>query len=178
MSKTKLKLAEALKKLAGTKNLKKITIQDIVEESGMTRQSFYYHFHDIYEIIEWMCKNDLLKECEVTEDAPDEWICRMFVNMNESRKFYRKVISELGREIIERAMEEEVRVRISRTFQLMGIEERQISSFLTVSITNYLILTAKDKKKEMYFEDVVYFVESFTGMMKDYNNAKTVVKYA
>ena len=47
MSKTKWKLAEALKKLMKEKSLHKITIQDIVEESGLTRQSFYYHFHDI-----------------------------------------------------------------------------------------------------------------------------------
>mgnify|MGYP000146373628 CR=1 FL=1 len=44
MSKTKWKLAEALKKLMKEKSLHKITIQDIVEESGLTRQSFYYHF--------------------------------------------------------------------------------------------------------------------------------------
>ena len=60
MSKTKWKLAEALKKLMKEKSLHKITIQDIVEESGLTRQSFYYHFHDICEIIEWICKNTLL----------------------------------------------------------------------------------------------------------------------
>ena len=60
MSKTKWKLAEALKKLIKEKSLHKITIQDIVEESGLTRQSFYYHFLDICEIIECICKNTLL----------------------------------------------------------------------------------------------------------------------
>lgn len=67
MSKTKWKLAEALKKLMKEKSLHKITIQDIVEESGLTRQSFYYHFHDICEIIEWICKNTLLEKCDVEE---------------------------------------------------------------------------------------------------------------
>ena len=51
MSKTKWKLAEALKKLMKEKSLHKITIQDIVEESGLTRQSFYYHFHDIVKTL-------------------------------------------------------------------------------------------------------------------------------
>lgn len=37
MSKTKWKLAEVLKKLMKEKSLHKITIQDIVEESGLTR---------------------------------------------------------------------------------------------------------------------------------------------
>ena len=51
MSDTKRKMAQALKELMAEKPLKRITIQDIVERSHMTRQSFYYHFQDIPSLI-------------------------------------------------------------------------------------------------------------------------------
>lgn len=65
--KNKMETGRGIKKLIKEKSLHKITIQDIVEESGLTRQSFYYHFHDICEIIEWICKNTLLEKCDVEE---------------------------------------------------------------------------------------------------------------
>ena len=47
---TKNALATALKKLLSKKELSKITISNITEECGVNRQTFYYHFKDIYDI--------------------------------------------------------------------------------------------------------------------------------
>lgn len=57
---TKRMLADALKKLMATKALKKISIYEIVEECGVNRQTFYYHFHDIIDLLEWMFKEEAL----------------------------------------------------------------------------------------------------------------------
>ncbi|MCR6109538.1 TetR/AcrR family transcriptional regulator [Bacillus sp. A301a_S52] len=51
---TKKALAFSLKKLLGQTTLEKITVKDIVKECGVNRQTFYYHFHDIYELLEWL----------------------------------------------------------------------------------------------------------------------------
>ena len=51
---TKYALARSLKKVLEKKSLDKITITDITDDCGVNRQTFYYHFHDIYELIEWM----------------------------------------------------------------------------------------------------------------------------
>ena len=45
---TKEKIALAVKELMRQKSIRKITVQDIMEETGMKRQSFYYHFQDLY----------------------------------------------------------------------------------------------------------------------------------
>lgn len=178
MSKTKCRLAEALKKLVKTKSLKKITIQDIVDESGMTRQSFYYHFHDIYEIIEWMCKNDLLKNCEVREDNLDAWIYQLFINVIEEKRFYKKVIAEFGRELVEKTLEEEVYERIVQTFEAANISDKGIRSFLTVSLTNYLILIAQSSKDEVDQEQIEQITNFLVTTISEYQRAKKVVKYA
>ena len=53
---TKFAIAFAFKELLLEKSIDKITINDITEKCGINRQTFYYHFHDIYELIEWICE--------------------------------------------------------------------------------------------------------------------------
>ncbi len=49
---TKKAIVEATLRLAQSRPISKITVRDIVEECGITRNTFYYHFHDIYEVLE------------------------------------------------------------------------------------------------------------------------------
>jgi len=51
---TKKALANALNDVLEKKPLDKITITDLTDACGVNRQTFYYHFHDIYELVEWM----------------------------------------------------------------------------------------------------------------------------
>jgi Transcriptional regulator len=56
---TKKVLADSLKKLMTIKPLNKISIHEIVEDCGVNRQTFYYHFHDIFDLLEWMFKEEV-----------------------------------------------------------------------------------------------------------------------
>ena len=51
---TKKALAESLKKILATKSLDSITVIEIAEDCGVNRQTFYYHFQDIYALLEWI----------------------------------------------------------------------------------------------------------------------------
>ena len=51
---TKKALAEALKNRLSKTTLKNITIKDLTDDCGLNRQTFYYHFSDIYELMEWI----------------------------------------------------------------------------------------------------------------------------
>ena len=61
---TKKALAESLKKLLSKNKLNKITIKEITEDCGVNRQTFYYHFKDIYDLLEWIYKNEVIQEIE------------------------------------------------------------------------------------------------------------------
>lgn len=63
---TKNALAASLKKLLTHKTLDNITVKDIVDDCGVQRQTFYYHFQDIYALIEW------IYICEVTKAINDQ----------------------------------------------------------------------------------------------------------
>ena len=50
---TQKTIVEATMHLVEQKTVKKITVRDIVEACGITRNTFYYYFHDIYEVLEY-----------------------------------------------------------------------------------------------------------------------------
>ena len=56
---TKKALAEALKNRLSKTTLKNITIKDLTDDCGLNRQTFYYHFRDIYDLMEWTLENDI-----------------------------------------------------------------------------------------------------------------------
>lgn len=58
---TKRALAASLKKLLIHKPLSKITITDITEDCEVNRHTFYYHFQDIYDLIDWIYENEMEK---------------------------------------------------------------------------------------------------------------------
>ena len=55
---TKRALAASLKKLLERAPLDKITIQDLVDDAEVSRKTFYYHFQDIYDLMEWCIVED------------------------------------------------------------------------------------------------------------------------
>ncbi len=46
-------IAETLIKLLQAKRLEKITVKELVDACGISRQAFYYHFQDILDVVEW-----------------------------------------------------------------------------------------------------------------------------
>lgn len=61
MTNTKDQLAAALKKMLAVKPIERITIRDIVEICGVNRQTFYYHFEDVYDLLEYVFESDAEK---------------------------------------------------------------------------------------------------------------------
>ena len=59
-----LLLAESLKEIAITKPIEKITIREITDRAGVIRPTFYNHFQDKYELLEWIVQNDLIDPME------------------------------------------------------------------------------------------------------------------
>ena len=58
--KTKKALAESLKKLMRAKPFSKITVTEIVNDCGVNRKTFYYHFEDIYALLRWIFEEEAL----------------------------------------------------------------------------------------------------------------------
>lgn len=86
---TKKAIAAAFKQLLLRKRLSKITVADITELCGINRQTFYYHFQDIYDLVEWICVNDteqVLKENK-TYDTWQEGFLAVFELARKDKVF-------------------------------------------------------------------------------------------
>ena len=69
---TKRALEASLKKLLLQKPLNKITINDITEDCGVNRMTFYYHFKDIYDLVDWILVEDAQQALEGRKSV-DDW---------------------------------------------------------------------------------------------------------
>lgn len=100
---TKYALEASLKKLLTDKPLDKITINDLTTDCGISRMSFYYHFKDIYDLVEWCCIEDGSKALQgkKTYDTWKEGIYQIFEAVMENKSFILNVYRSVGRDKIE-----------------------------------------------------------------------------
>lgn len=100
---TKRALGASLKNLLLQKPLNKITISDITEDCGISRMTFYYHFKDIYDLIDWTCVEDAARALEgkKTYDTWQEGFLNIFQAVRENRPFIMNVYRSVSRERIE-----------------------------------------------------------------------------
>jgi probable dihydroxyacetone kinase regulator len=101
---TKRALEASLKNLLLQKPLDKITINDITEDCGISRMTFYYHFRDIYDLIEWSCVEDATKALEgkKTYDTWQQGFLQIFETVKANRPFIMNVYRSVSREQVER----------------------------------------------------------------------------
>ncbi|MCI7474007.1 MAG: TetR/AcrR family transcriptional regulator [Clostridiales bacterium] len=69
---TKLALANSLRRLLQKKFLDDITVKEIVEDCEVNRQTFYYHFQDIYDLLHWSLEHEtaeVLQPCTSWQEA-------------------------------------------------------------------------------------------------------------
>ena len=100
---TKRALAASLKNLLLQKPLPKITINDIAEDCGISRMTFYYHFKDIYDLVEWTCAEDAARSLEgkKTYDTWQEGFLNIFHAVHANKPLIMNVYRSVSRERIE-----------------------------------------------------------------------------
>ena len=100
---TKRALEASLKNLLLKKPLDKITINDIAEDCGISRMTFYYHFKDIYDLVEWSCMEDARRALEgkKTYDTWQQGFLQIFEAVQANRPFIMNVYRSVSREHVE-----------------------------------------------------------------------------
>ena len=104
---TKYALEDALKKLLLQKPIDKITINDLTEECGISRMTFYYHFKDIYDLVEWVCIEDGKRALQdkKTYDTWQEGMGQIFEAVLENRPFIMNVYRCVHAEQVEKYLQ-------------------------------------------------------------------------
>ena len=100
---TKRALEQSLKNLLLQKPLHKITISDIADDCGINRMTFYYHFKDIYDLVEWSCQEDAAKALagKKTYETWQQGFEQIFEAVLANKPFIMNVYHSVSREQVE-----------------------------------------------------------------------------
>ena len=100
---TKNLLADSLKNLMLIKPLNKITVQELTDGCTLNRRTFYYHFKDIYDLLEWMYKKEAVAELEkhATYSTWQEGFLNLFLYIKSNKEICLCAFHSLGRQHLE-----------------------------------------------------------------------------
>ena len=104
---TKRALEQSLKNLLLKKPLTKITVGDITDDCGINRMTFYYHFKDIYDLVEWSCLEDAKRALDEkkTYDTWQQGLLQIFKAVQENKPFILNVYRCVHREQVEKYLQ-------------------------------------------------------------------------
>lgn len=156
---TKQALEESLKKLLLKKPLDKITISDLTTDCGISRMAFYYHFRDIYDLVEWACLEDaaIALQGKKTYDTWQEGLLQIFEAVLENKPFIVNVYHSVSREQIENYLFQLTYSLImgiveekSTGIQISKEEKQFIANFYKYSLVGIMLDWIKQGMKEDY----------------------------
>lgn len=149
---TKHVLAESIKALMEKKPLSKISIGDITEHCGINRQTFYYHFKDKYDLVNWIYRTDTEEYIVDFKDSSHciEGLCKLCVYIQKNKKFYINALNTPGQNSFQEYLQEFIRnLVLSLINEIKGDKELSqedidfIADFYTFAVVGFIIQGAK-----------------------------------
>ena len=145
---TKKALGNSLKNLLLKKSLNEITVSDITDDCGVNRQTFYYHFNNIPDLLEWVCISDsdkILKENRHYDNWEDGFYS-VFVWANSNKAFVMNIYHSVSLKVLLRYLDRLVNPLLmnvinEQTYGLMVKQEDKefIANFYTNSYVGLVI---------------------------------------
>lgn len=85
-------IAEKLAEISAVKNVDKVTVTELVEACGISRQAFYYHYRDIMDVIVWLSEKTIQETLELSLQAPtlEEAVGILVAFFSDYRELHRK----------------------------------------------------------------------------------------
>ena len=128
-----VKLAASLKSLAVKHPFEKITIKQITDGAGVIRVTFYNHFQDKYDLLEWIMRTEILEPVQIllANSMFREAVVLIFKNMQKDKEFYMHIVNMEGQNsfaaMAEKGIEEILLSAIGGT----GLSGRQTRTWLS-----------------------------------------------
>lgn len=107
---TKQALAASLAKLLQERPIAQISVKDVCADCGLNRQTFYYHFQDIYDLMFWMVRKDIAAYYHSRQIAPSsmsDYLYSLFTYCQEHGRLVRHAYNSANRVRYEIAFRDE-----------------------------------------------------------------------
>ena len=98
---TKIMFAETLEEMLKDMPLEKVRVAKLCEQCGATTPTFYYHFHDKYELVAWMFLQDFADEYGNKEPSYTSGrLNQTTMRMARRRRFYQRAFDDVSQNSI------------------------------------------------------------------------------
>ena len=156
---TQDRIIETMKAMIQEKPLDKITVQELVGRAKVNRKTFYFHFHGIADLINWMYRAELNEMIATKPITPLTWPDRFSAIMQRMRTD-EKIINGIYRS----SYWPEFRSHLTRYFD--RITERFVRS--AVSIFEQETHTELFLTQKQYNYIIRYYSMAFFGMVEQW----------
>ncbi len=143
---TKRALGESLKGLMLEVPFSKISVGEICERCSMNRKSFYYHFRDKYELVNWIFEREFIIN-ERAQDNSSVWevVNRLSFYLYNNKDFYKQAFMIDGQNSFTEYFFDYCKVTFANRIQDDGFRyndgfQTQLMSEMLVSAFKYWIL--------------------------------------
>ena len=116
-NKTKYALIEALKDLLNTTTLDHITVKEIVDRAGVSRQTFYYHFDDMYQMLDWAFQDALQQLYDMPAEDWRDRLRKEIEYLRDNRLLAINIYRSLGAEYFGKGLDVAIRPLIREAFR-------------------------------------------------------------
>ena len=100
---TRKAIIQTFREMLEKSPLDKITVTNIIEKCGINRNTFYYYFRDIYDLLDAFFREELEKVLEENADESLENLLKAVMEMvRENRKIVYHIFNSLNRDQLER----------------------------------------------------------------------------
>ncbi len=147
---TKRTLAASLKKQVCKKPFSKITVREIINDCGVNRKTFYYHFEDVYALLKWTLEQEaieVVKQFDLIVEYEEAFLFVMdYVEENDA--FLQNIYYSIGRDELKRFFYADfidiIRSLVDSTEKMENLSLPEdfklfLSQFYTEAITGMLI---------------------------------------
>ena len=148
---TQRTIVQTTMRLVEQKTVKKITIRDIVEACGITRNTFYYYFHDIYEVLEYALAEGFERIGEESQSLSD-FLGSSFAFCVEYQKVLYNLYHSVGYEPLADYLKKQVRPHLVHYLKsIRGAEEdeRLVCALCEEALVGTLMRWVCDPRKTM-----------------------------
>ena len=115
------------------KPVEKITIKEITDKAGVIRPTFYNHFQDKYELLEWIIMSELLEPMVplFKNGMVDQALILLFTTIEREKNFYTRASKLEGQNSFENIVKSCVKRILLRIFSEEGAVKSVKYAWLT-----------------------------------------------
>lgn len=143
--KTEHRLAKALKEMMSSISLDSISVIELSKKCGVSRKTFYYHFHDIYDLLTLVFLDEKLKGIDDV-DSLDSLLDCIYSYYDKNKEFIDATLESAGSELFQEFIYNNIYKNLTNVIDKIDVsknvssaEKKGIVRFYSSALSNSIV---------------------------------------